>query len=218
MEKPIATSLEEARAMVDCCAQKGLPVLVNYSRRFVKEFQALHDRIKRGEFGAYVTGSGYYGKGIVHNGSHMIDLVRFLVGEVREAVSLGAVVDLSEDDPSVSAQLVLDHGEFFFLHAVDSRVVTVFEADMFFEKVRIKIVDSGAKIEEADVAEDVVFPGYKVFRPGRVLATSLHCALAQAVENVEGHLNHGEPLLSDMNNGYRAFEIALNLAHQGSRG
>jgi len=214
MEKPMGKTKDEIRKIKDRCLKSKTAILVNYSRRFVKEFQILQKRIKEEAFGAYITGRGYYGKGVLHNGSHMIDLVRFLVGEIKDAVYLSSTRDFYKDDPSLSAHLKLKSGKSFFMQAIDARVAAIFEADLFFEKARIRILDSGFKIEEFRVKDDPVFKGYKVFQSSGILRTSLGQALSGAVKNIAGHLSHGEALLCTVQDGYRAAEIPLNLIAQ----
>ncbi len=217
VEKPLAKTKKEAGALGGLYKSKGLPVLVNYSRRFVKEFRSLREKIASGAFGKFMTGTGYYGKGLLHNGSHMVDLVRFLLGEVKGGEISGSIVDFFDDDPSVSACLKLESGQDFFLHALDARIVTVFEMDLFFEAMRVRIVDSGFSIEESVFGESPVYSGYQVLLPGAASRTSLDRAMVQVVENIEGHLLHGDALLCGIDDGYKAVEICTDLAQQAGR-
>ena len=214
LEKPLAKTLDEARNIVDLCTSKHLPVLINYSRRFVKEFQESRERIKTGTYGDYLTGMAYYGKGVLHNGSHIIDLVLYLIGEIERGVCLEKIHDCYDDDPSVSAQLKLDNNREFFLQAVDARIVTVCELDIIFEKARIKITDSDFKIQEFEIADSQIFEGYKIFKPIRSIVTSQNRALEQAVKNIEGYLLRDEILECDMYDGLKAVEIATQLVQK----
>lgn len=76
-EKPLTATYEEAKMVFDLYKNR-IPLTVNYSRRFLKEFQDLKSEIQ--SFGKFLKGTGYYGKGILHNGSHMIDILRFRSG------------------------------------------------------------------------------------------------------------------------------------------
>src|ERR1051326_3014718 len=84
LEKPAVRSTAEANVVGSIYDRLQVRVLVNYTRRFVPEIRNIARAIKEGDFGAFVAGIGYYGKGLLHNGSHMVDLLHFLVGEVRE--------------------------------------------------------------------------------------------------------------------------------------
>jgi predicted dehydrogenase len=51
VEKPLATTLAEARAMVAAAEQRGLVLQVNYSQRRVPEFEWIRDQIEAGVIG-----------------------------------------------------------------------------------------------------------------------------------------------------------------------
>jgi predicted dehydrogenase len=57
LEKPITNRPDEISDMMSITER--VPVAVNYSRRYVKEFQGLVDRISAGEFGNFRTGIGW---------------------------------------------------------------------------------------------------------------------------------------------------------------
>ncbi len=51
VEKPLATSLEDGRAMVDEAARRGLVLQVNYSQRWVPEYAWMKEQIDAGAIG-----------------------------------------------------------------------------------------------------------------------------------------------------------------------
>ena len=82
-EKPLTKTLEQATEIVDLYKRKNIPVAVNYTRRFAKGIVSLRNDIREENFGKPLRGVGYYGKGILHNGSHMVDLLNFFFGNVQ---------------------------------------------------------------------------------------------------------------------------------------
>lgn len=74
LEKPITNNMSEIIQLLKIA--EGISIAINYSRRYVSEFQNLSQRISGEEFGKFIGGVGYYGKGFIHNRSHMIDLLR----------------------------------------------------------------------------------------------------------------------------------------------
>ena len=172
-EKPIARTLNEAEDINRKFIEKNIGMVVNYSRRFVPAFEKIKKEISEGAYGAYLTGTGYYGKGIIHNGSHLIDLLMFFIGDIKEIVPLGELADFYEDDKSVSAVLAFEDKKQFFLQYVDCRKYTLFELDLLFEMKRIRIFDLGFKIEEYDVQDSKVFNGYRNIVKTAVYDTSL---------------------------------------------
>jgi 1,5-anhydro-D-fructose reductase (1,5-anhydro-D-mannitol-forming) len=105
-EKPLATSLEDARAMVDACARAGVVMGVNHHLRNAGVHRAIRDAVKAGRIGRPLAAR------VVHGGSlpehlrtwrlqdasggggaimdltvHDADLLRFLLTDEPEAVS-----------------------------------------------------------------------------------------------------------------------------------
>lgn len=106
IEKPLATTLEEADALIDAASAAGLPLFTGYHRRCHPFIPAALERLAH--IGAVVAVQGlwslrkhdsYYdpnwrrasGAGpVLTNLSHEIDLLHCLVGAITEVTALGA--------------------------------------------------------------------------------------------------------------------------------
>ena len=206
LEKPIANNLKHIESILD--VSKKMPIAVNYSRRFSKEFQVIAEKIKKNKFGSFLNGCGYYGKGFIHNGSHMIDILRLLIGEIKFIEKISEINDFYEDDPSKNANVFFDKNIKFLMTAVDCKYVSIFELDLFFEKARIKIIDSGLKIEIYKINDDKFFDGYKKFERTEEILTDLNISMLNAVNNISLFLSGKEELLCDIKDGYEAIKYA----------
>ncbi len=213
-EKPLAEKSAEARTICRHYSRAHISLCVNYTRRFVPEFYDIRRRISKGSFGTYLTGTGYYGKGTLHNGSHMIDLIRFLIGNIGSFRVLGRATDFYPKDPSITAVLHLPGNGAFFMQAVDCKKFTVFEADLLFSKERIRILDSGFRIEEHKVGRDPVFKGYRKMVKVRDYTTSLSTALALAADGIYDHVTKGVDLACSGLDGLAAVETCEGLARK----
>ena len=210
-EKPLTASVAQAEEIAELYADKGIRLAVNYSRRFVPEIGTLFSEISDGRYGNYLTGAGYYGKGTLHNGSHMLDLVRFLLGEIKDATVISQQNDFYDTDPSCSSILTLENGARFYMQAVDCRCYTVFELDLFFEKGRIRITDAGFRIEAQDVDDSSRFAGYRNLGAARIIDTQLENALLAAAGNIHDHLSLKTPLLCDGIDGLKAIAVSCSI-------
>jgi predicted dehydrogenase len=79
-EKPLALTLAEADAILRTCRETGTVVAVNCARRWNPFFQETKRLIEAGELGRILQVTGYGQAGLSHNGSHLIDIVRYLAG------------------------------------------------------------------------------------------------------------------------------------------
>ena len=204
LEKPLSTDFDEAKKILKI--SKDIPILVNYSRRFVKEFQELTTKIQSGDFGDFISGNGYYGKGFIHNGSHMINLLNLLLGKISKIDVINEFVDFYEKDPTKSVFLTFENNKKFFMQGIDCNKFTIFELDLIFEKARIRILESGEKIEIYKVKNNEKFTGYENLVIKKIIDTELNFAMMNAVENIYQHIQSNEPLKSTA---YEAFE-AIN--------
>ncbi len=65
MEKPLALTLDDADAMIKTCHDRGVILQVNHQRRFGRPTM-------------------YFNRGILNNGTHAIDMLRMLFGDVTK--------------------------------------------------------------------------------------------------------------------------------------
>lgn len=202
LEKPLSNNLDEAKEILGI--SKNIPILVNYSRQFVKEFQELAVKIQDGEFGKYESGTGYYGKGFVHNGSHMINLLNLLVEKISKIDIIDEFADFYEHDPTKNAILTFGSNKKFFMQGVGSKNYTIFELDLVFTKSRIRILQSGEKIEIYEVKNNKKYVGYKNLVLKETINTEINSSMLNAIENIYQHLKNNEPLKSTVEEAFEA--------------
>ena len=211
-EKPITRTMDQAREIESIYRSAKPVVAVNYSRRYVPHFLQLRRRIRNGEFGRYLAGSGYYGKGIVHNGSHLVDLLRFLIDEIDKVDVISGECDFYPDDPSVEALIRFPNGAGFHLQPISCRMYTVFELDLFFERRRIRIMDSGFQIEEQAVANSKFFAGHLDLSPAGVTQTGMGKAMLFLLENVNDSIRGESEIGCTVRDAVRDLEICIAMA------
>jgi predicted dehydrogenase len=86
-EKPLSTSIESGRALVEACRAAGTRLVVNHSRRLFGPYLRVHDAIANGGFGdlrymRVVCGAS----GIANIGTHAFDLMRWFLGPATAVV------------------------------------------------------------------------------------------------------------------------------------
>jgi predicted dehydrogenase len=202
LEKPIAATCADAKEII--ALTKDCPVLVNFSRRFCLEFQALARQIESQLFGAFQMGSGYYGKGFVHNGSHMLDLLKLLIGNLKNVVQVGEIHDFYPSDPTRTMQMQFCSGGTFFMQGLSCAEYTHFELDLFFQKARIRIVNSGRQIEIYRPKASDTYKEYKYLELVEVIDAKIDHAMVNAYSNIYDVLAEGKPLLASLDSVFDA--------------
>ncbi|WP_430495375.1 Gfo/Idh/MocA family protein [Rossellomorea marisflavi] len=119
-EKPMATSTEEAQAMIDAANQAGRKLMIGHNQRFVPSHQKAKELISKGEAGKIYSFRTAFGHGGPEGwsvdgkdswffrkeeafigamgdlGVHKTDLMRYILGE--EFVEVGAFVETSSKE------------------------------------------------------------------------------------------------------------------------
>jgi predicted dehydrogenase len=116
-EKPLSFDLEEARAIVQACADQGVQLFVNYMRRSVPSVIEIKRRLDAGEIAAPVKGVAWYSKGLLHNGSHFFNLLEFWLGPMVGAHVLDQGRLWNGIDPEPDVRVSFGRGTILFLAA-----------------------------------------------------------------------------------------------------
>lgn len=210
-EKPLTEDSDQAARLVAAYAAAGRPLLVNYLRRFDPAMTALKAEIASGALGALQMAVGTYTKGVLNNGSHMVDLLHYLLGPLEPRAVTGAVIDYSPADPTLDCTLATQAGAPVHLHGLDRDAFTIFELDLTFRHQRIRVLDSGFSLSRQRVVDSPVVAGYRVLSAPEISATGLDQAFAAMAEAVHQHLQTGAALASSGESALAAQAVCTRL-------
>src|SRR2546425_802901 len=129
LDKPIANTVSDARAITDACRNAGVVLALGYQRRRERQFRWIRQRIDEGAFGRLVnaeanisrdrlgkvdlsswryTAAGMPGGVMLQIGIHYTDVLEYLLGPIKAVEGRLAQLVLPGDNPDV-ASLVLEH-------------------------------------------------------------------------------------------------------------
>lgn len=196
-EKPIAPELADAERGIAALDAKGIAVAVNHTRRWDPVVAALKADLDNGKWGKIRSAVGYYNKGILNNGSHMIDLLHWLLGGPLAVVATGdPVSDWPGGDPTVAALLTSPLGVPVQLAGGAASDYALFELHLVTERGVVCMEDGGFAWRIREVADSPHFPGYRVVQRGEWTAGGYVSAMTKAVANIHDFLADGTPLAS----------------------
>jgi predicted dehydrogenase len=129
LDKPIANTVREARAIAEACERAGIVLALGYQRRRESHFRWIKAEIDAGRFGRLVqaecnisrdrlgqfdlsswryTAAGMPGGVMLQIGIHYVDVLEYLMGPVTHVSARLAQLVLPGDNPDV-ANMILQH-------------------------------------------------------------------------------------------------------------
>ncbi|CAM9881345.1 unnamed protein product [Discosporangium mesarthrocarpum] len=129
LDKPIANSIADAKALTKACADAGVVLSVGYQRRRENHFRWIQQHIESGEFGIMVqaeanisrdrvgqfepghwryTAEGMPGGVMLQIGLHYVDVLMMLLGPVESVSGMASQLVLPGDNPDVGT-LMMKH-------------------------------------------------------------------------------------------------------------
>ena len=112
-EKPMAVGLGAADEMVEACRQSGTKLVVSHQRRFTPGWEKARDLVAQGAVGRVRSIDCRVMQGLLNCGTHVIDGMRFILGDPATAWVMGAVERDTErferDTPIEDASMGLVH-------------------------------------------------------------------------------------------------------------
>lgn len=83
-EKPLAYSIDTARAIEERCQSAGVSLFVNFIRRADPGVLEVRSRLESGQIAMPFKAVAWYSKGLLHNGAHFADLLSFWFGPILD--------------------------------------------------------------------------------------------------------------------------------------
>lgn len=195
-EKPLAPTLAEAEALVAQCAEANVALAVNHTRRWAPDLWRLADELAAGTWGAVRSAVGTYNKGVLNNGSHLIDLLQMLLGPLQLRHAGTPVADHWPDDPTIPAVLSTADGVPVHLATAHAADCAHFELQLVTERGVIAMEDGGQQWRVRRVVASPHFAGYRSLDAGTLREGAYLQATGLAVANLHDTLQHGTPLRS----------------------
>jgi predicted dehydrogenase len=191
-EKPLALRSTEASEMVSLCAEKGIVLVVNYFRRWDHSLNSLGGKIKAGHWGKVLRGRVIYTKGVFHNASHGINLMKSWLGEC-DVLRLDRSKELEEGEFLADFTLRFERGAEIDFLAWDSNLYNFMEIELFAERARIRL-PMGNSIEVQEAQPSKMAAGEKTLSTPEIESSTVGKAIPNLLQNLVQVLEKKQPL------------------------
>lgn len=144
-EKPLAWTLKDSKKIVSICKKNNIKLFVNYIRRGDLGVINVRGFIQKNKFKTPAKVVARYSKGIIHNGSHFIDLFKYWFGNLKSASVIKTGNSFEDFDICPDILLEYSNATVFLLSAFKSEK-DVFEATVYFKNIVLYYKNSGFEI------------------------------------------------------------------------
>lgn len=191
VEKPLSGPNDnDGKALATICAERGIPVLVNYWRRADRNFRDLAAGGLKARIGAPQAVFGIYGKGLANNCSHMIDFLRMLLGDVTTVQALGPAVPSPDStvpgDLQLPFALTLEDSTVASFGTVDFHHYREVGLDIWGERGRLSVLLEGLSATFFPVADNRGLENAHEVSPdaGEILKSTVSDSLYRMYDNL----------------------------------
>lgn len=158
-EKPIVMSIDELNELENIQKQKSTKILTNYIRRFDPSLNKIKDFIQDNKSIIHHF-YGTFTKGFLHNGSHMIDLIYMLVGEIDNLEVINKNI-ISQD---IFGQFIVKTDKCGgVISNINNNQLSLFEFIIYTDTAKIEIRGSKQDNYIYHVKKSDIFKGYQSF-------------------------------------------------------
>lgn len=212
VEKPLGAGAAEARAFLDACALRGIAVQVNLPRRADASHRALASELDV-SIGRRQGALLVYGNGMANNGTHMIDLARWFLGEVSAVQAVLGGVPRREGplDGDVNLPFAMRHdgGAQTFAMPVSFAHYRENMVDIWGERGRVALLQEGLRLARFARADNRAMSGERELQNDSpaLETTTIGESFFAIYDDLWRHLDGGTPLASTGSNALRCAAI-----------
>jgi len=135
-EKPLSYHIKEAQEMVRLCSTNKIKLYVNFIRRVDPAVIKIKEWIDSRKIGKPIKGVVWYSKGLIHNGSHFIDLLKHWFGPIQSSFIIDNGQKLSQGDVEAD----------FKLNFKDVSMIFTATREEFFSHYTIELISPNGRL------------------------------------------------------------------------
>jgi len=155
-EKPIVSNLKELKNLYELFEKHNTKIITNFPRRFEPSLNILKKKILKLKQKYHFYGT--FNKGLIHNGSHMIDLINMLVGNINKIDSIDH--EIINNDFFGKFLIKTDNCN-GVISNINSQKLAIFELIIFSKTLKIEIIGSDKNILINHIQNSSLYKNFK---------------------------------------------------------
>ena len=206
-EKPMCINLAQINKINQLYKKKRILLQVNYSRRFMPEYQEIKRNIIKGYLGDIKLVQMIYSKGLIHNGSHAIDLALWFFGWPKK-IKTNRIYKSQTFPNDLSATISLEYSNKLVVDitGIDVKDLGYIEINIIGNKGKY-FIDSNNQISVYKLEKTNTMQKQLFYKRTSKKTIKRYMALQYALKNLENAYNKKEKLISPGTNSANIFKL-----------
>jgi predicted dehydrogenase len=211
-EKPLTSDVASSLSVAEACKAHGIALAVNFSRQWDPSWQDLLQQLQDGRWGAIRSIVGHYNKGILNNGSHMMDMLLRLLGDLDVVTTACSTLDFWGDDPTPAVLLTARGGTVpVYLNPGRAGDFAFFELELVCEKGVVRMRSGGIGWDFRVASPSAEFAGYRTLNESFNVAGRYMETMAAAIADIHSFLATGAPIRSTGENAVKVQSLCTHI-------
>lgn len=216
VEKPLATSPATALAIVEDAAARGVVLQVMHQMRYLPTYGTAREIVESDALGRVNSVVGTYTSKTLTMGSHLIDLMRFLGGDVVSVIGYEALTT-DPADPTFGGVLHFASGAVGHLVPNGTRTDMVFEVTVTGTEGRVEVRGHGAELRAWRFGTSARYAGYRELDALEVSLPETRPAVVEALADLVACVRDGGTPLCSGEDSYRDVLVIDALARSAAK-
>ncbi len=188
-EKPLSYNLNEAKEIVLLCADNNVKLFLNYIRRSDPSVKKIKKMIDTGVMHKPIKGVVWYSKGLLHNGSHFYDLLKFWFGSLisSKIINSGRMINNFDFEPDINIEF---SGVSIYFLAANEEFYSHYTIELVTSTGRLRYDEGGNKVSWNQSVNSASVPGYKFLsNTSKIIPTNMNYYQLNIVNSISDLLN-----------------------------
>ncbi len=208
LEKPISSSLKEAKQIIEICKKNKIALVIDHQRRFDPFYTQVKSLLAQKKIGGIQCVNVYYGSGIANTGSHLFDLLRMFFGEISTVQSkLSKNISNNIHDPNLDIVLQFSNKITCVIQSLDYSNYALFEMDIIGTLGRIKLDLVSNKIDFYNIPKENALVYRKLESSNFFIKRSNYSSIQLGVKDLINSIILKTNSLSTGLDGYKSLEL-----------
>ena len=187
-EKPISYKIREAQEILRICNNHKINLFVNYYKRCDISILKIKKLILKQYKNIEIKGTVWYSKGLIHNGSHFLDLMIDFFGPIQQLKIINKNGNIDKFDYNPDFSVKFSKASIIFISTPENSV-TYHTVELLFKEGMLIYKNGGEIIEWKEAKKDKFSKKYKILNDEKfIIDNKYNLSQYNIIDEIYNHI------------------------------